>query len=150
MNFRPAVVLLPLAAMLAACSQGEPAVTVEDAVVRLPAVRVNPGAAYFTLRANRTPMHILGVSSPQIQRIELHQSEMVGGRMRMGPLADSNFTAEGVKVFEEGGAHAMLFGISPEVRAGGTVRMTFDVDNAPDVTVDVPVQTAGGMGGHAH
>ena len=146
---KPAFALLPVAALLAACSQGEPAVTVTDAVVRLPAVAGNPGAAYFTLRSNRTPMRILGVSSPQVQRIELHESEMQGGRMRMGPLADNSFTAEGLKVFEEGGPHAMLFGINPAVRAGGTVRLVFDVDNAPDVTMDVPVESAGGMGGHA-
>jgi copper(I)-binding protein len=147
---KPALALLPLAALLSGCGQGSPAVTVEDAVVRLPAVAGNPGAAYFTLRTNHTPMRILGVSSPQIQRIELHESEMQGGRMRMGPLEDNSFTAEGVKVFEEGGSHAMLFGINPAVRAGGTVRVTFDFDNAPDVTMDVPVETAGGTGGHAH
>ena len=147
---KPAFAALTLAALLTACSQGDPAVTVEDPVVRLPAVPGNPGAAYFTLRTNRTPMRILAVTSPQIQRIELHESEMVGGRMRMGPLEDNSFTTEGLKVFEEGGPHAMLFGISPEVRAGGTVRINFDFDNAPDVTVDVPVETAGGMGGQGH
>jgi copper(I)-binding protein len=55
-----------------------------------------------------------------------------------------------VKVFEEGGPHAMLFGLNPAVQAGGTVRITFDFDNAPDVTMDVPVESAGGMGGHGH
>ena len=148
--YKPAFALLPLAALAAACSQGDPAVNVTDAVVRLPAVQGNPGAAYFTLRANRTPMRLLGVSSPQIQRIELHESEMVGGRMRMGPLEDNSFTAEGVKVFEEGGPHAMLFGINPAVRAGGTVPITFDFDNAPDVTLNVPVETAGGTGRPSH
>ena len=148
--FRAAFALLPVLALVSGCGQGAPAVNVTDAVVRLPAVQGNPGAAYFTLRANRTPMRLLGVSSPQVQRIELHESEMAGGRMRMGQMEDNSFTAEGVKVFEEGGPHAMLFGISPEVRAGGTVRLTFDVDNAPDVTVDVPVQTAGGTGGQGH
>lgn len=143
--FRAAFALLPALALVSGCGQGDPAVNVTDAVVRLPAVQGNPGAAYFTLRANRTPMRLLGVSSPQIQRIELHESEMAGGRMRMGPMEDNSFTAEGVKVFEEGGPHAMLFGINPAVRAGGTVRITFDFDNAPDVSVDVPVETAGGM-----
>ena len=149
MKLERAFAVLPLAALLAGCGQSDPAVNVQDPVVRLPAVQGNPGAAYFTLRTNRTPMRILGVSSPQIQRIELHASEMAGGRMRMGPLTDNAFSSEGLKVFEEGGPHAMLFGISPEVRPGGTVRMTFDFDNAPDVSVDVPVQTAGGTGGHA-
>ena len=110
----------------------------------------NPGAAYFTLRTNKTPMRILGVSSPQVQRIELHESEMAGGRMRMGPLEDNSFGAEGVKVFEEGGAHAMLFNINPAVQAGGTLQITFDFDNAPDVTINVPVESAGGAGGHGH
>jgi copper(I)-binding protein len=147
---KAAFVFLPVIALLTACGQGDPAVNVQDAVVRLPAVQGSPGAAYFTLRTNHTPMRILGVTSPQIQRVELHESEMAGGRMRMGPLEDNSFTAEGVKVFEEGGAHAMLFGINPAVQAGGTVRMTFDFDNAPDVTLEVPVETAGGTGGHAH
>ena len=142
--------LLPLIALSTACGQGDPKVNVTDAVVRLPAVPGNPGAAYFTLRTNKTPMRILGVSSPQVQRIELHESEMAGGRMRMGPLEDNSFTAEGVKIFAEGGPHAMLFGIDPAVRTGGTVRITFDFDHAPDVSVDVPVETAGGMGGPAH
>ena len=150
MMFKRALAALPLAALLAACSQGDPAVNVQDPLVRLPAVQGNPGAAYFTLRTNKTPMRILGVTSPQIQRIELHDSEMAGGRMRMGPLADNAFSTEGLKVFEEGGPHAMLFGMSPEVRAGGTVRMTFDFDNAPDVTLEVPVQSAGGMAGQGH
>lgn len=142
--------LLPLIALSTACGQGDPAVNVTDAVVRLPAVPGNPGAAYFTLRTNKTPMRILGLSSPQVQRIELHESEMQGGHMRMGPLDDNSFGAEGVKVFEEGGAHAMLFNISPAVQPGGTVRVTFDFDNAPDVTMDVPVEGAGGQGTHGH
>ena len=142
--------LLPLAALLAACGQGDPAGNVTAAVVRLPAVPGNPGAAYFTLRTNKTPMRILGLSSPQVQRIELHESEMAGGRMRMGPLEDNSFGAEGVKTFEEGGAHAMLFNINPAVQPGGRLRITFDFDNAPDVTRDVPVESAGGMGGHGH
>lgn len=148
--FKAPSALLPALALLAACGQGAPAVNVTDGVVRLPAVAGNPGAAYFTLRTNHTPMRLLGVSSPQIQRIELHESEMAGGRMRMGPIQDTSFPAEGVKVFEEGGPHAMLFGINPAVRAGSTVRINFEFDNAPDVSVDVPVETAGGMGGPAH
>ena len=149
MMLKPTFAFLPLAALLAACSPGDPAVNVTDAVVRLPAVQGNPGAAYFTLRTNHRPMRILGVSSPQIQRIELHESEMVGGRMRMGPLEDNSFAAEGVKRFEEGGPHAMLFGLDPAVRAGGTVRLNFDFDNAPDVSMDVQVESAGGASGHA-
>jgi copper(I)-binding protein len=43
----------------------------------------------------------------------------------------------------------MLFGLDPAVRAGGTVRLNFDFDNAPDVSMDVQVESAGGASGHA-
>ena len=126
------------ALLIAGCGDSPPA-AVEDAVVRLPVIQDRPGVAYFTLRANRLPMRILGVSSPQIQRIELHDSTMAGNVMRMGPLLDRDLAPDGEKTFAPGGPHAMLFGIDPSVRPGGTVSLTFDFDNAPDVTVDAPV-----------
>lgn len=143
---KAAFALLPLAALLSACGDNGPNVAVEDAIVRLPAVGGRPGVAYFTLRANRTPMRILGVTSPQVGRIELHQSVTIGGRVRMGPLEDNAFPAEGLRVFEEGGAHAMLFDIDPALRPGGDVQLTFDFDNAPDQSVTVQAQPAGGHG----
>lgn len=140
---RPVIALLAAAASLTAACQSEPRVAVEDSRVQLPVLPDRPGAAYFTLRTNRRPMRLLGVSSPQVGRIELHDSSMNGGMMRMGPLQDRSFDSNGEKRFAPGGAHAMLFDIDSRVRAGGTIRMTFDFDNAPDVTVDVPVRAMG-------
>jgi len=143
--------LLPFIALLllAGCDRA-PSVAVEDAVVRLPVIEGRPGAAYFTLRANTTPMQIVGITSPEVERIDLHESVNEGGVMRMGPLRDRAFPADGEKRFEPGGAHAMLFGIAPTVRPGGTIEMTFDFDNAPDVTVRVPMEAIGGGGHDGH
>lgn len=132
-----------LTLLLAGCNPVA-GVAVEESRVGLPVIPGRPGVAYFTLRAAATPMQLIGVTSPQIQRIELHDSGNAGGVMRMGPLEDRHFPESGRLVFEPGGKHAMLFGIDPAVRPGGTVSMTFDFDNAPDVTVAVPVEATGG------
>lgn len=136
--------MVAFAALLAAGCSRAPAISVEDATARLPPVSGRPGVAYFELRAGANPVSIVGISSPSIERIELHDSSMAGGVMRMGPLQDKRIPANGELLFEPGGKHAMLFGIAPRVKAGGTIRMTFDFDTAPDVAVDVPVQAPGG------
>lgn len=133
---------------LAACNSqsNEPRVTVEEAWVQLQAVPGRPGAAYFTLQAAGAPQRLAGISSPKIERIELHDSSMENGVMRMGPLKDTNIPAGGVLEFAPGGKHAMLFGIDPSVKAGGRIPITFRFDSAPDVTVQAEVRTfnAGG------
>lgn len=146
-----------LVAALGACDvpRAEPAVSVEDARITLPAVRGRPGAAYFTVRADAQPLRITGVSSPRVQRIELHEISMAGPStgsgqavMRMEPLRDSSFPADGELRFEPGGKHAMLFGIDPALKPGDTLPLTFRFDRAPAVTANAEVQGPGGGGEH--
>lgn len=127
-------------------------VTVEQAWVRLPAAAGVPGAAYFTLRSNSTPMALTKVSSPQVERIELHDSQMDGGVMRMRPIATTEFAEAGAMEFKPGGKHAMLFGIDPGVKPGGKISLTFSFDPAGQVVTDAdvvgPAGTAPGHAGH--
>jgi copper(I)-binding protein len=132
---------------LPACDRtpAEPKVEVSDASVQLPAVPGRPGAAYFTLRTNNDPTKLVSVSSPRIERIELHETSMEGGVMRMRPAGDLSF-GEQLK-FEQGGKHAMLFGIDPALKAGDKVALTLNFEPAPAVTVEAEVRAFGG--GHA-
>ena len=59
------LLLAATALSLAACDGAppEPEVTVENAVVQLPAVAGRPGAGYFTLRTNNDPTKLVSVSS---------------------------------------------------------------------------------------
>src|SRR3712207_541075 len=99
--------------VLAGCNRApaEPRVTVADAVVTLPAVSGRPGAAYFTLRTNRSPTTLVSVTSPLVQRIELHQTGSAG-MSKITSTEDLSFSGNGRLEFEPGGKHAMLFGIS--------------------------------------
>ena len=135
-----------LALALGACDvpRAEPQVTVEDARVTLPAVKGRPGAAYFTLRTNAQPVRITGISSPRAERIELHEMSMAGNVMRMGPLKDTSFPADGELRFEPGGKHAMVFGVDPALRPDQSVPLTFTFEQAPSVTVQAEVRGPGG------
>ena len=142
--------LVPLLAVLTgtpACEQRPqtPVVTVEDAVATLPAMRGRPGAAYFTLRTNQ-PTRLTGISSPQVGRIELHESVRQGNVSRMVPLGETTLSPDAPLVFAPGGRHAMLLAIDPAVTVGGRLRLTFTFDPAPPVTVEAEGRGPGEAG----
>jgi periplasmic copper chaperone A len=145
-----AIIATAVFVALGACDKppAEPRVTVEAAVVTLPAIKGRPGAAYFTLHANTRSTRLIGVASPRIERIELHESRTEGGISRMAPLDRPMFEGRRME-FKPGGRHAMLFGIDPTVAAGGKIPLTFSFEGAPPVTALAQVRAAGdGDGGH--
>lgn len=124
---------------------GGAAVTVRQAWVRLPAVPGRPAAAYFTLRS-RGKVTLDGITSPSVDRIELHDMKMDGNVMRMVPI-DKLALPEGQPVaFAPAGRHAMLFDLQREVHAGNQIALTFIFQGAPAVTVQAPVRPAGDPG----
>jgi copper(I)-binding protein len=130
--------------LLAGCERERKEPAVEDAWIRLPAVKGEAGAAYFRLEGNIEGTRLVGVSSPLVRRIELHESVEKNGVTRMEKRKDVEFPSRGALEFKPGGRHAMLFGINKAVQAGGTVPLTFSFNTAPPVTVDAKVRTAAG------
>ena len=133
--------VLVLFAFSASCDRppAAPEAKVEAAWVSLPAVPGRPGAAYFTLSANHHPTRLVQVPSPRIERIELHESGMHAGMMKMVPLRDVTLPERGSLEFAPGSAHAMLFGLDSALRPGDTVPLTFAFEPAPSVTVEAKV-----------
>jgi copper(I)-binding protein len=138
-GMRPAL-LLPIVLAFASCSgsgaeDDPPRVTVQDAVVTLPAVPGRPGAAYFTLESN-APAALVSVASPRAARIELHEAGMrPAARFALRP-------GEALR-FEPGGRHAMLFGLDPALRPGDRLALTFTFDGAPSVSAQAEVRGPG-------
>ncbi len=108
----------------------------------LPAVPGRPGAAYFELRSNHSPSTLVSVTSPLVQRIELHQNT-AGGMAKITSPEDLAFSGSGRLEFESGGKHAMLFGISKSVKAGDKIPLTFTFDPVPALTVEAEVRGPG-------
>ena len=136
--------------LLAGCDRPPPdgTVRVSDVWVRLPAVKSRPGGAYFTLEAGSEGTRLLGVSSPAVRWIELHETETKGDRTRMKQRKEIEFPSRGELVFEPGGRHAMLFGINSAIKPGGKVPITFSFNVAPPVTVEAEVRAAGDESPH--
>jgi copper(I)-binding protein len=131
---------------LASCNSDrpEPGVTVSDAWVQLPAVKGRPGAAYFTLASNNDPAKLIAITSPRIERIELHGTVDRGGVSRMQKLTPEDLVfPDGVMTFAPGGRHAMLFGIDPALKAGDRVTITFDLEPMAAISVEAEVRAFG-------
>jgi hypothetical protein len=132
------VAALIAAASLAACGPepAAPQVTAEDAVVTLPAVTGRPGAGYFSLHSNWEGVRLVGISSPQAERVELHEAGM-------RETASVALTSGEALRFEPGGRHAMLYGLDPALRPGARIRLTFRFEGAPEATAEAEVRAPG-------
>ncbi len=135
---------LAAAAALAGCDRPPPdgSVRVSDVWVRLPAAKSRPGAAYFRMEAGSEGTRLVGVSSPSVRWVELHETETASGRTKMKQRKEIEFPSRGELVFEPGGRHAMLFGIAAKVKAGDMIPVTFSFNVAPPITVEAPVVAA--------
>lgn len=142
---------LPIAAAIAsialsACSPAEeqaPVETVENAWVRLPAVDGRPAAAYFVLHGGEADDTLITVDSARVASIELHETTMEDGAMRMRPIMSADLPAGETLAFEPGGRHAMLFGIDPEITPGTSLTLNFRFDSDRDVSVEAVTIAAG-------
>jgi copper(I)-binding protein len=141
---------LAAAAALAGCDRPPPdgTVRVSGVWVRLPAAKNRPGGAYFRLEAGSEGTRLVGVSSPGVRWIELHETSMDGDRAKMKQRKEIEFPSRGELVFEPGGRHAMLFGIDAKVRPGDRIPLTFSFNVAPPITVDAEVRAAGDEAPH--
>ena len=141
---------LAASAALAGCDRPPPdgTVTVDEVWVRLPAVKSRPGGAYFRMEAGSEGTRLVGVSSPSVRWIELHETETNGGSTKMKQRKEIEFPSRGELVFDPGGRHAMLFGINSKVKAGDKIPLTFSFNVAPPITVEAPVVAAGDEAPH--
>ena len=94
------------------------------------------------MEAGSEGTRLVGVSSPSVRWIELHETSMSGGKTKMKQHKEIEFPSRGELVFEPGGRHAMLFGISSKVKAGDKIPLTFSFNVAPPITVEAPVVAA--------
>jgi copper(I)-binding protein len=137
--------LAALTLLLAGCGERKPdGISVSKAWVRLPAVKGEAGAAYFTIDGGAEGTRLTGISSPMASRIELHESMEHGGMSAMRALKAVEFDYRRRIEFAPGGKHAMLFGINKAVKPGASIPLTFAFDTAPPVTIDAEVRDAAG------
>jgi copper(I)-binding protein len=138
----------------AALKGATPAAT--GAWVRLPAVSGRPAAGYLTLSGGEKAEVLTGASSPAAERVELHESAMADGRMRMNRLSSVPLPVGGTVSFAPGGLHLMLFGL--KAQPGDSVPITLELASGATLSVKAQARPAsahapagnseGGAAGH--
>jgi copper(I)-binding protein len=128
-------------ASVAAAPEAKPGISVSDGVLVLPAVKGNPGAAYFVVKnAGASPTTLAAVHVEGAGKAEMHETS--GGAMR--PLEDVAVPAGGGVTFAQGGKHVMLFDLDPKLAAGSTTEMTLVFAGGDKASAPLRIEAMGG------
>ena len=123
-----------------AAPDAKPGVAVADARLVLPAVKGNPGVAYFTLANSDTKaVALAAVAVDGVGKAEMHQT--VGGKM--GPVDRVDIDPNASVSFAPGGLHVMAMEPSADWQPGGTVNVTVILSDGTSQTVAAAVRAAG-------
>ena len=107
-----------------------------------------PTAGYLMLKnSGDADDRLLEVRSPAFKIIELHESKMEDGVMKMAPIVAIEVAAGGMAMLKPGGKHLMMFG-GNDLSEGTEIEVTLILEKAGEVTLTVPVVKRGG--GHGH
>ena len=126
------------AGLLAACqAEAAPLVTVNDArVIALP----TSAAVYFTLTNSGGRDHLVAVEAPGVGQASLHETNMVGGIMRMRGLGGGiEVPASATIRLGPSGTHVMIQELARQLPTGSTVRLTLKFERQGAVTIHAPV-----------
>jgi periplasmic copper chaperone A len=119
-----------------------------EPVFQLPVLPGRPGAAYFAIDVPADHGALVGVTSPQAGRIEMHETERQGARtgMRMVErMAPENGRIE----LARGGSHLMLYDVNAQLAAGGTAQLVLRFQGGQTRTLAARViAAADAHGGH--
>lgn len=111
-----------------------------------------PNAAAFFVLHNHgdTADRLLGASSPQAQRVELHEHVHKDGLMKMQQVQGVDLPAGGEVKFVPMGYHVMLFGVKQQLKDGERFPLTLRFEQAGEVQVEVAVQRDAPAAEHSH
>jgi copper(I)-binding protein len=120
--------LLACLVLAASSLDVEAAVTATDAWVRgtVPAQRTT--GAFVTLHSTEDAK-LVGAASPIAKSVEIHESEMANGTMRMKAVDFVALPAGKRVELQPGGYHVMLFGLARPLGAGDSVPLTLTLED---------------------
>jgi copper(I)-binding protein len=146
---RMSVLALTAALGPLACS-GTPAgpdIAVEHAWARpvaAPASAAGGGwnSAVYVQMVNRgrTADRLMAASSEAAAAVEIHESRVEDGVMRMRPVAGVALAAGERVTLEPGGLHIMLVGVTRSLAVGDTIAVTLSFEQSAPLAIRVPVE----------
>lgn len=115
-------------------------VRVQEAYIP-PTLGTGTGAVYMKVRNNTDKTdRLLGISSNSARAADMHMTQHADGMMKMRAVDCIAIPAQGEIIFAPGGLHVMLSGLGKELKVGDTIHLTLKLEQAGEITVDVPVK----------
>jgi periplasmic copper chaperone A len=129
-----------------------PRLTVENPWVRATPPNAPVAAGYIAIRnLGKTGDRLLSATSPDAERVEIHDMTMNGGVMRMRKLSDGVAITAGSRVeFEPGGMHLMFITPKRRLQPGDRVTATLRFERAGAQEIRFEVRTTDGGAKHQH
>lgn len=136
------VVAVLSAAAATSAYPGSPRIAVEDARTRATAPGQAVAGGFMTLvNTGTTADRLLRVSSDAAREVQMHESRVEGGVMRMRPIIDGVTVPAGGRVeFKPRGLHLMLVDLKAPLVAGTRVPVTLEFAHAGRITASFRVE----------
>lgn len=119
----------------------KPGLTLTLGQLSLPAVKGNPGAAYFTLTNGGDAVTLAAASVAGAAKAEMHETS--GGSMT--PIASLTIKAGEAVAFARGGKHVMVFGLDQSIVAGSKTEITLTFADGDKLSAPLEVVAPGQM-----
>lgn len=124
--------------MLAGCGENG-GLVVKDAWAR-PGISGGNGGVFFTLKNPTSSVDkIIHADSIVAEAVELHQTTMDDGVMKMSPQEFVEVPAKSTVEFAPGGLHVMLIGLAEDLAVGDTFQVTLEFQNHDPIQMNVTV-----------
>lgn len=145
-----------LGAPLPAAAADNERVRVEAAWVPEPPAVAKHAAAYVTITGGTQDDVLLGADTTAAEVVELHETSLAGGVLRMKPVASLPVPARSRIEFSPGSLHMMLINLRQPLRYGGHIPLELRFAKAGKVAVEAevrslpPAPASGESGTHHH
>jgi copper(I)-binding protein len=120
------------AAVVLACAVSLPAysanVSIADAWARATMPGQKVSGAYMKIVAD-ADARLVGASSPEVPRVEVHEMKMDGDVMRMREVKAIDLPKGKAVALEPGGYHIMLMNLAKPIAAGDVIPLTLVVES---------------------
>jgi len=134
---------------IAASNNAAGLVTAEKAWIRATAPLQTVSGAFMTLANNSATDYSLdSVSFDGASAVEIHETSMVDGKMRMRQVNQIDIPANGTAELKPGSYHIMLIGLEKDLKAGTTETLTLTFSDGSRKTVEALVGDSGEQ--HTH
>jgi periplasmic copper chaperone A len=146
LRFRTIVVFSTLIALLTltgcqAAAPAAPRLETSGAWGRSSPMVDKAGAVYVVIEnKGNVADRLISASSPAAKMVEVHESYMEGGMMKMRPVAGLDVPAGGKVELKPGSYHIMLIDLVAPLQTGSTIVVTLKFEKSGEVAVNAEIR----------